>query len=211
MTTRKTTSTNKTTKTTTSTRGRTTKATTTPEVVNEIVEETVEQVIEQPVTQPIQQNMTQRAVKAAKIDQNELIPCRSTQQKLIYISKRTNETIEWYNFGDVQYVSYGELVTMKATQPRFLKEMWIVIDDEEAINQLGLTKEYQNIFEIDDLDSFFNLSANKMSEILTNMPRGFKTSIAIAARERIQSGVLDSRNAIKVLEEKLDVDLKIFE
>lgn len=149
--------------------------------------------------------------KKADINRDELILCRSAVKNLVYISKRTSEKFEWADYGDVQYISMGELITMKSTQPRMLKEGWIIVDDEDAIEQLGLAKMYGNLFEIDDIDEFFELSDSEMKRILTNMPRGFKNTLATFAREKIESGELDSNKKIKLLEELLEVDLKIFE
>ncbi len=152
-----------------------------------------------------------RAKKRLEINRDDLIECRSAVNNLIYVSKRTSEKFEWKEFGDVQYITLGELIAMKSTQPRMLKEGWLIVDDEEAIEQLGLAKMYGNLFEIDDIDEFFKLDEREMKRILTNMPRGFKNSLGNFARERIQSGVIDSNRKIKLLEELLDVDLKIFE
>jgi DNA primase large subunit len=100
---------------------------------------------------------------------------------------------------------------MKSTQPRFLNEGWLIVDDEEAIEQLGLTTMYGNIFEIDNMSDFFAKDESEIQRILSNMPRGFKNSIATFAREHIEAGKLDSNRKIKLLEQLLDVDLKIFE
>ena len=152
-----------------------------------------------------------RARKRMDINRDDLILCRSARNNLIYISKRTSEKFEWAEFGDVQYITMGELISMKSTQPRMLKEGWLIVDDEEAIEQLGLAQMYGNIFEIEDMDDFFAQSEQETERILSNMPRGFKNSIATFARERIESGTLDSNRKIKLLEQLLDVDLKIFE
>lgn len=188
---------------TTTTRGRQTaaKKTTATKAVETVLEEVVEEVKVQP----------KRAIKKARIDNNELIPVRSTQNSLIYISKRTGEQIEWSSFGEVQDISYGELNTMKSNQKRFFTEGWIIVEDEEAIEQLGLTKQYQDLLDINDMDEFFNMEIEDMEESLEKMPRGYKKSLAVEARKRIEEGGLDSRSVIKLLEEKLDVDLKIFE
>lgn len=188
---------------TTTTRGRQTaaKKTTATKVVETVLEEVVEEVKAQP----------KRAIKKARIDNNELVPVRSTQNSLIYISKRTGEQIEWSSFGEVQDVSFGELNTMKGNQKRFFTEGWIIVEDEEAIEQLGLTKQYQDLLDITDMDEFFDMEIEDMSNSLEKMPRGYKKSLAVEARKRIEEGGLDSRSVIKLLEEKLDVDLKIFE
>ena len=185
----------------TTSRKTTTKATTPVEAVETVVQETV---VEQPT--PIA-----KPKKKLEINRDELIPCRSAVNSLVYVSKRTSEKFEWAEFGDVQYITLGELITMKSTQPRMLKEGWLIVDDEEAIEQLGLAKMYGNLFEIDDIDEFFDLPENEIKRILTNMPRGFKVSLGNFARERVESGTLDSNRKIKLLEELLDIDLKIFE
>lgn len=149
--------------------------------------------------------------KRLEINRDELIPCRSAVTNLVYVSKRTSEKFEWAEFGDVQYITLGELIAMKSTQPRMLKEGWLIVDDEEAIEQLGLAKMYGNLFEIDDIDGFFELDEYEIKRILTNMPRGFKVSLGNFARERVESGQLDSNRKIRLLEELLDIDLKIFE
>lgn len=182
---------------------RATKAVENPVV--EAVEEVVE-TVETPTPQPVA-----KPKKRLEINRDDLIPCRATRQSLVYVSKRTSEKFEWSAYGDIQYITLGELITMKSTQPRMLKEGWLIVDDEEAIEQLGLAKMYGNLFEIDDIDEFFDLPESEIKRILTNMPRGFKTSIATFAREKIESGELDSNRKIKLLEDLLDVDLKIFE
>ncbi|MFJ7982438.1 hypothetical protein ACIQ1D_19430 [Lysinibacillus xylanilyticus] len=163
------------------------------------------------VEETVNPTPTARPKKRIDIDRDEVIPCRAGANNLVYISKRTSEKFEWAVYGDVQYITMGELISMKSTQPRMLKEGWLIVDDEEAIEQLGLAKMYGNLFEIDDIDEFFELSESEMKRILTNMPRGFKNSIATFARERIEQGELDSNRKIKLLEQLLDVDLKIFE
>lgn len=175
-------------------------------------EKPVEQVeLQEEVTVEEAPKPVARAKKRLEINRDELVECRSAVNNLVYVSKRTSEKFEWAMYGDVNYITLGELITMKSTQPRMLKEGWLIVDDEEAIEQLGLTTMYGNLFEIDDIDEFFELNEREIKRILTNMPRGFKRSLATFARERIQSGELDSNRKIKLLEELLEVDLKIFE
>lgn len=193
-------------KTTTRKTTATTKAKATPVEQTEVEAQTQEQVTVEETPKPVV-----RAKKRLEINRDDLIECRSAVNNLVYVSKRTGEKFEWAMYGDVNYITLGELITMKSTQPRMLKEGWLIVDDEEAIEQLGLAKMYGNLFEIDDIDEFFESDEREIKRILTNMPRGFKKSLATFARERIQSGDLDSNRKIKLLEELLEVDLKIFE
>lgn len=187
------------------------KTTATTAKAQEATVETVEAVQEQPDVKetPVVEIARKKRVE---IDRNDLVLVRSAVKgDLIYISKRSSDRFEFNEFGATDYITMGELITMKSTQPRFLKEAWLVIDDEDAIEFLGLTDLYETIFEIGDLEKFFSKSDTEMEKLLTNMPTGYKNTLATKAREMIESGELDSNKKIKLLEDKLDVDLKIFE
>lgn len=150
--------------------------------------------------------------KRVEIDQNALIPCRSTTHgNLIYISRRTGERIFWNDFGDVQDITMGELRNLYSTYPAFINEVLFVIDDEDAVEYLGLTKLYNSLFYIDDLDSFFDRDYDELEEILPKLPKGLEESVATKARELIKEGTLDSRSKIRLIEDKLKIDLTIFD
>lgn len=175
------------------------------------VKKATEVIVEDAQLEEVVIQAPKRAIKKARIDNNEMIPVRSTQKNLLYVSKRTGERVEWSEFGEVQDISFGELNTMRSNQKRFYTEGWIIVEDDEAIEQLGLTKQYQNLLNINDIEDFFIMDIEDMEKALVNMQRGYKKSLAVEARQRIENGSLDSRNIIKLLEDQLDVDLKIFE
>lgn len=150
--------------------------------------------------------------KRIEIDHNELIPCRSTTHGgLTYISKRTGERIFWEDYGAVQDITMGELRNLYASSPSFITNVRFVIDDEEAVEALGLVKLYEDIFDIGDLDDFFNKDYRELEEILPKLPKGLKDSVATKARAKIADKTLDSRSKIKLIEEKLQIELLLLE
>ena len=151
-------------------------------------------------------------LKRIEIDHNELIACRNAVDgSLIYVSEQTRQKYLWDAYGRVQYLPMGELMTMQGSQPRFLNDVWLIIDDEEAAQYLGLTKLYESLIELEDLDSFFNLPIKKMEEILPKLPKGLKTTVATRARKLVEDKSLDSGNKIRLLENMLNIELKMFE
>lgn len=148
--------------------------------------------------------------KAVDIDLHELIEVRSvTNGGLTYISPKTGMKVRWQETGDVEYMEFAELMTMKSARRGFLEQPLIVIDDEDVVEKLGLTKLYENMFDIDDIDSFFELSVTKMSEQLETMPRGIKTLVADKATKMIKDETLYDLRKIKLLEDKVRIDLQI--
>lgn len=152
-----------------------------------------------------------KRTKRIEIDRNEMILCRSmTNGVLIYVSDRTRNRYVWSDFGTVQYIDMGELLDMRASHPKFLNEVQLIVEDDDAVEYLGLTKVYETVADFGDLDEFFNKSTDELSEILEELPSGIKRTIANRARTLIEDGTLDQLNKIKLLEDKLKVDLKMF-
>jgi len=146
-----------------------------------------------------------------QIDRNELVPCRNaTDGQLIYKSKKTSEIVTWSDYGDVEFIEVGELLTMKASQPKFLTDVWLVIDDEEVVEYLNLQEVYKNLADIDDIESLFAKSPTELREITVKLPKGLKETVATKARKMIESGDLYDTRKINVLEQTLNIDLKLF-
>ena len=154
---------------------------------------------------------TKQEIRKKQIDRDLMVACRNvTDGRLTYISKKTGLQTRWSNYGDIEYLDVAELMTMKASQPKFLTEPWLVIEDDDVIEFLGLKHLYQKLVDVDDLESFFNQSHTEMEKILDRAPNGVKESIATRARKMVEEGTLYDNRKIHVLEEKLKIDLSLF-
>ncbi|MGD7047080.1 hypothetical protein FZC83_02355 [Rossellomorea marisflavi] len=143
-----------------------------------------------------------------KVELDDVVACRNlTSGRLVYISKKTGFESVWSEYGDVEYLPVSELLTMKSSQPKFLKDPWMFIDDEEVADYLGLTKLYETIIPVDDVEDFFEMSANEARQILPKLPKGTKTLLSERARQGIQNGSLNNLQLIKLLEQELQIDL----
>lgn len=147
---------------------------------------------------------------AVEITNDTMVECRSgCAGNLIYKSKlNPGYVVEWDDFGDVQEMEYRELVSMRGNQRRFFEENWILIDDPAVIKKLGVERYYKNSLTSDDFEDVFTMSADDIKEIVPTLPGGTKDAIASEAKKKIESGELDSRSAIKALEDSLDVELE---
>lgn len=170
------------------------------------LKETVKkEVVEKPTPkQPVR-------AKKVKVDRDEMIPCRSmTAGTLVYISDRTRARFLWNDFGTVQYIEMGELLDMRASAPSFLEDIMLIVEDDEAVDMLGLTKKYESLSEFEGLDDILFKSASELKDILPELPKGIKRSLTNRARALIENGELESLNVIRAIEVALKVDLKMF-
>ena len=151
--------------------------------------------------------------KATVIDRNEMIPCRSmVNGKLTYISTRTGLMTVWSDYGIVEYVDYGELLTMRASQPKFLNKPWIIIEDEDVVNSIsGLKALYDQLSDIgEDLELFFQKKPQEIEKILNKLPNSTKALIASKAREMIDNGTLYDLRIINIIDKIMHTGLKDF-
>lgn len=143
-----------------------------------------------------------------KIDRDTVVGCRNlTSGRLTYISKKTGMETVWSEFGDEEYLDVAELLTMKTSQPAFLKEPWLFIDDEEIVEYLGLREMYKTIIPIDEVEEFFGLSTAEAKKIIPRLPKGMKTLIGEMARKGIQDETLTNTKMIRLLQDELNLDL----
>lgn len=143
-----------------------------------------------------------------KVERDTLVSCRNlTSGRLTYISKKTSMETVWTEFGDEEYLDVAELLTMKTSQPSFLKDPWLFIEDEDVVEYLGLKELYKTIIPIDEVEEFFELSTDEARKILPRLPKGMKTLIGEKARKGIQEETLVNTKMIRLLENELHLDL----
>ena len=145
-----------------------------------------------------------------EITNETMVECRNgTAGNLIYKSTlNPGHTVEWEAFGDVQEMEYRELVSMRGNQRRFFEENWILIDDPAIIKKLGVERYYKNSLTTDNFNDVFTMPADEIKKIVPTLPGGTKDAIASEAKKKIETGELDSRSAIKALEDTLSVELE---
>jgi hypothetical protein len=131
---------------------------------------------------------------------------------LFYRSPRTQDEWRWA-FGDEDDMSIRELKTMKSSHRRFFEDKWITFAEHEAediIKHLKLEKYYTDgISNQDDWDSIFESSVDELSDIIETATPNEKSLIINMARDKFDSGELVNLHIIKLIEDKLQVDIDL--
>ena len=123
--------------------------------------------------------------------------------------------VVWNDFGDEEFLDLQELISMRNTDLRFFKDNWIIIDDsegytaQEIMNYIKVYQYYDKNVNIDNFDSLFNETPEKIKETVSKMSSGVKDTIAIRAKQLYNAGTLDSRKRVEALEESLGVELEV--
>lgn len=129
---------------------------------------------------------------------------------LFYRSPRTQDEWRW-SFGDEDEMSIRELKTMKAQHRRFFEDKWITFHekDQDVISHLKLDSYYKDGIQQDDLEDIFDRSVEELSDIIETATSNEKSLIINKAREQFESGELTNLHIIRLIEDKLQVDIDI--
>jgi hypothetical protein len=155
---------------------------------------------------------TEAPVRKTKteLDRNMLVTVmNNTHGIFTYTSKKTGATWRLEGYGTTDEMELGELHSMKASAGRILNEPWLIVLDDDVVDYLGLTSVYKNVMRPEEVERFFNLSTEKMEEILKKAPSGVKTLIVAKAQDMITKGELDSMAKKALLEKMFNLDLEV--
>ena len=126
---------------------------------------------------------------------------------LVYRSRSTRERYVWDGFGAEQDIELQELKSARNASKEFFENNWFLIDDPEVIAWLGVERCYKNALNFEEFDELFALSPEEITARVALLSSGQKLSLAYRAKEKIESGELDSIKAITALEKALGTEL----
>ena len=144
------------------------------------------------------------------ISSDEEIAVRSiTLGGTTWISPKTNAHYRWNEIGSIEYVPFGELVTLNNTKRSFLYKPMIIVMDERVIKYFRLQDTYEKVAQIHSLKKVFDTNnLEEVSNILDTIIRVNMRDVAISKiRDMRKTGELYNIDIIKLVEKKLRFDL----
>jgi len=174
------------------------------EKAKDVIKELVEEVI-------VEEAKPKSETKKRKtVDKSMVVEImNNTSGQVHYASKKSGAEWHFLEYGAIDEIEVGELVTMKNAHPRYLKEPWLLILDEDVVEFLGLANIYENVLTPSELEAFFKLSPVKVEEILSKMPAGMKEAVLDRARAKYEDRTLENVNVIRAIEDTLNVEIMI--
>lgn len=176
------------------------------------------QLISQPQAKVVEEPVMARADKPKKLTKAYLnsirdkeVAVRNVCNGLVtFRSSKTQIVYKWLTKGDVEFLTISEVLAMNAQSPLFLNAPWLVVDDDEVVEALGLTQVKETIDVIDDLDSLFDESITVIKNTLNNLSTEHKHQVADQVSLKIQNKELRDIYIIRELQEILGKEFLIF-
>lgn len=130
---------------------------------------------------------------------------------LVYVSaKNRGYEYYWDHTGDIAYLEYGELLSMRNSYRKFFENNWIVIEEsdytaEEVYKALSVDRYYQ--FTFGGMEDIFTMTEKQLTEVVPTLTKGFKENIINRAKELYKEGsdIFDSNKKVKMFEKVFDM------
>ena len=150
-------------------------------------------------------NATERTDEAKKIAIDEEIPCKSlVYGGLTWISPKTNAHYRWNGIGDIEYIPFGELVTLNNTARQFLFRPLFVVQDTRAVQYFRLLPVYEKVARINDLEKVMNGSLPQIEKVIEDaLTVNMRNLLVSKIRNMRKGGKLNNIDVIRLLEAKL--------
>lgn len=135
------------------------------------------------------------------------IVVRSVYGPMIFKSPKTNITYKWTEKGDEEILTIDEILAMESRSTRFLHTPWLMVDDEEVIEGLGLGSLYNIVNKIENIDELLDMDIYDIEALVEKAPYEYKKTLAGEIFAKVDSDEIRDIVLIRELERILGVTL----
>lgn len=169
----------------------------------------VEESVEEKTT--VEKKETKKVMtKQKRLDNDELIEVmNNTTGRYMYIAT-SGYTLELNEYGDTEFIPFSELRTMSASAKPHIQEAYIIILNEDAVNELGYSRLYEGILDADGVSHLLeSRDYEKIESVLEKMPLNMKETVAVVAKRKFKTRELYDVRVRDVLEKALKIKIEI--
>lgn len=150
--------------------------------------------------------VTETKAKLVKevIPRERLVNVMSGVQGTLRYQSDTGEVYVFYNYGDTDLITYGELLRMRTRQRKFLDKNWIIILDDDVAEDFKIREQYIDILIPNDLDNIFSSEAS-VREFYEKSNESTREALMGFAIIRYNEGILTNLNIVRFFEQNYGV------
>ena len=111
-------------------------------------------------------------------------------------------------YGDVKFIKYDDLIDIVSSYPKTMEGGLAYICDKEVVEALGLTEDYQKLFDKETMDKIVKLAEESDLELFLGMDDKLQESTARTIAERINANERVDYNYIRIIKEKTGIDIE---
>ena len=111
-------------------------------------------------------------------------------------------------YGESRLIKYDDLADIVATYPHTMESGLAYICDKEVVESLGLTSEYEKLFDKQTMDRVIKLREESDLELFLGMNKDLQESTALKIAERINANEQVDYNYINTIKHNTGIDIE---
>lgn len=165
--------------------------------------------VETKVEETTEEKVTTKPRKRVQVSRDlEVAFINFTSGGFIYIDPKTQNRYEMESYGDMDYITVGELLTMKNSNKSILDKFWILLVDvlsddvelEDVLKYLQLDKKYQDFLTPDEVDNLILKSnTSKFENIINKSDKNLSERIVERAILLFREGKFNDYSKMEVI------------
>lgn len=117
--------------------------------------------------------------------------------------------LSWDKYGDEHTMSIEEIGMMNSEYSGFIQDPIFMIDDEEFAEVYHLTDKYELIFELEDLNTFYDQRIITIEEKMDKLSSEIRRNLIMRTLKMVDDGELNNIGVIKMLKRKYGINIEI--
>ena len=179
-----------------------------------------QQIQQQPQSKSVEEKKTVNKRTSGKLNKSTLRRERGDEDVLVrsvagcvcFKSPKTGVTYNFLEKGDEEWLTVDEVLQMETANRKFLHTPWLVVEDDEVNEVLGLKEISETVSEItDNLDEILEeYDIKDIEDLINKVPEDYKKTFAGVVLEKINNKELRDGVVISELGRMLEVDFALY-
>ena len=179
-----------------------------------------QQIQQQPQSKGVEEKRTTNKRASGKLNKSTLRRERGDEDVLVrsvagcvcFKSPKTGVTYNFLEKGDEEWLTVDEVLQMETANRKFLHTPWLVVEDDEVNEVLGLKEMSETISELtDNLDEILEeYDIKDIEDLVSRVPEDYKKTLAGVVLEKINNKELRDGVVISELGRMLNVDFALY-
>ena len=171
--------------------------------------------------QPITTEIQKEKKKASAVKKNksylrkergdEDVLVRSVAGTVCFKSPKTGVTYNFMENGDEEWLTVDEILQMETASKKYLHEPWLIVEDDEINEILGITEVSENVRILNNIEEALEeMTIQEITKLLEDATEDYKSTFAGIVLTKIRDGELRDTVLINELGRILNVDFDLY-
>lgn len=141
---------------------------------------------------------------------NEEVVVKSVSGTVCFKSPKTGITYNFLENGDEEFLTVDEILQMETSSKRYLHEPWLVVEDDEINEILGIKEISEKTNILNNIDEILELTVGEIEDLLKDATPDYKSTFGGIVLSKIKDETLRDGILIRELGRMLNMDFDLY-